>query len=90
MNKTDLVNALSEKTGIIKKDAKDMVDSVLEIITDNLKNDEKVSLSGFGTFKLVDRKERTGHNPRTGEEIKIPARKVLKFMPAKSLKDEVK
>ncbi|MFZ7110494.1 MAG: HU family DNA-binding protein [Desulfatiglandales bacterium] len=88
MNKTDLVNEVAEIVGS-KNGAKAAVDSIFEAITRALKNSETVSVPGFGTFKVEDRKARTGRNPQTGEMIDIKARKVPKFTPGKSLKEAV-
>ena len=89
MNKADLINEVSQVVGT-KKDAQAAVDCVLSSITKALKKGDAVSLVGFGTFKVVDRKARMGRNPSTGEEIKIKASKAAKFVPGKALKDAVK
>lgn len=90
MNKTDLVNAVAEKSELSKKDAAKAVDAVLESIMDSLKVGEKVQLIGFGTFEVRDRAARKGRNPQTGAEIQIPASKVPAFKAGKALKDIVK
>lgn len=90
MNKTDLVNAVAEKSDLAKKDATKAVDAVFESVMDSLKNGEKVQLIGFGNFEVRERSERKGRNPQTGEEIKIPASKVPAFKPGKALKESVK
>jgi DNA-binding protein HU-beta len=89
MNKGDLVNEVANvlKT---KKDAQAAVDCVISSITKALENGDSVSLIGFGTFKVADRKARQGRNPQTGKEIHIAASKVPKFVAGKSLKDAVK
>ena len=89
MNKTDLVN---EVAGVVrtKKEAQEAVDCVILSITRALKKGEDVTLTGFGTFKVVKRKARKGRNPSTGEEIKIKASKAPKFTPGKALKEAVK
>ncbi|MBR1991627.1 MAG: HU family DNA-binding protein [Bacteroidales bacterium] len=84
MNKAELINAVAEKAGIAKVDAKKALDATIEAIAESMKKDEKVSLVGFGSFSVVTRKERMGRNPRAkkGEKaqlIKIPAKKVVKF-----------
>lgn len=89
MNKADLVNEVARVVGS-KKDAQAAVDSVLSTITGALKKGEPVTLAGFGTFKVGDRKARKGRNPQTGEEIEIRARKVPKFTPGKTLRDTVR
>ena len=89
MNKADLVNEVSRvlKT---KKDAQMAVDCVLSSITKTLEKGGSVSLVGFGTFKVAERKARKGRNPQTGEEINIAASKVPKFVSGKALKEAVK
>ena len=89
MNKGDLVNQVAKVTST-KKEAQAAVDCVFSTITKALKKKDTVSLVGFGTFKVDNRKARTGRNPRTGEEIKIQAKKVPKFIAGKALKDAVK
>jgi nucleoid DNA-binding protein len=89
MNKGDLVNEVS-KVLKTKKDAQAAIECVLSSITNALENGDSVSLIGFGTFKVADRKARQGRNPQTGEEISIAASKVPKFVAGKALKDAVK
>jgi len=88
MNKGDLVNEVA-KVVSTKKEAKAVVDCVFSTITKALKKKDTVTLIGFGTFKVAQRKARKGRNPQTGEEIKIRAKKVPKFVPGKALKDAV-
>jgi nucleoid DNA-binding protein len=88
MNKGDLVNEVA-KVVSTKKEAKAAVDCVFSSITKALKKKDTVTLVGFGTFKVSKRKARKGRNPRTGEEIKIKAKNVPKFVPGKGLKDAV-
>jgi len=89
MNKGDLVNEVS-KVLKTKKDAQAAVECVLSSVTNALGNGDSVSLIGFGTFKVADRKARQGRNPKTGEEMYIPASKVPRFKAGKALKDAVK
>jgi DNA-binding protein HU-beta len=89
MNKTDLVNEVA-KVLKTKKDAQAAVDVVLSNITEALGKGDDVSLVGFGTFKVGNRKARKGRNPQTGEEIHIAASKVPKFVAGKALKEAVK
>jgi len=89
MNKGDLVNEVS-KVLASKKEASIAVECVLSSITKALEAGDSVSLIGFGTFKVAERKARQGRNPQTGEEMHIPARKVPKFAAGKALKDAVK
>lgn len=86
MNKGDLINEVS-KVLKTKKDAQAAVDCVFSSITKTLEKGESVSLVGFGTFKVVERKARKGRNPQTGEEIYIAASKVPKFVAGKALKE---
>jgi nucleoid DNA-binding protein len=88
MNKSELINEMS--AGLkSKKEAEVVLDSLLGVITQGLKKGEKITLTGFGTFKVSKRKARDGRNPRTGEKIKIKARKVPQFTPGKALKTAV-
>src|SRR5690625_3607706 len=89
MNKTDLINAVSEQAEFSKKDASRAVDAVLDSITNTLVEGEKVQLVGFGSFEVRERAARKGRNPQTGEEIDIPATKNPAFKPGKQLKDAV-
>jgi len=89
MNKGDLVNEVAKVVNT-KKQAQAAVDCVFSTITKALKKKDTVTLVGFGTFKVDKRKARKGRNPQTGEEIKIKAKKVPKFVAGKALKDTVK
>jgi len=88
MNKGDLVNEVAKVVGT-KKAAQEAVDCIFSSITTALKKKNTVTLVGFGTFKVDKRKARKGRNPQTGEEIKIKAKKVPKFVAGKALKDAV-
>jgi nucleoid DNA-binding protein len=88
MNKGDLVNEVA-KVVSTKKEAVAAVDTIFSAITQALKKKGAVTLVGFGTFKVDKRKARKGRNPQTGEEIKIKAKNVPKFMAGKALKDAV-
>jgi len=90
MNKAELVEEVSSKVGITKKDAGKVVDAVTETITNTLKKGEKVTLVDFGTFQLIERKARKGINPQTKKTIQIPAKKVPKFRPGKGLREKVR
>ena len=89
MNRSQLVNAVAEATGLKKKDAEAAVSAVLGTIETELIKGEKVQLFGFGTFGVKERAAHQGRNPATGETIKIPATKVVNFAPASVLKDKV-
>ena len=89
MNKAELMAAVAEKTGLSKKDTEAVVSASLEVITESLAQGEKVQLVGFGSFETKARAARIGRNPRTKEEIKIPASKLPVFKAGKALKDTV-
>ena len=89
MNKNDLIADVSEDTGLSKADAARAVDAVFDGITKALKRSQDVRLVGFGTFTVAKRAKSKGRNPRTGEEIVIPASKLPKFKAGKGLKDAV-
>jgi len=86
LNKTELINAVAERSGLTKKAANDAVEAVLESITNALANGEKVTLVGFGTFEVRERAARKGVNPATGEPIDIPAVKVHAFKACNELR----
>lgn len=90
MNKTEYVAAVAEAAGMTKAQAAIAVDACLAVITKSLKKGEAVQLTGFGTFDVVKKAARTGRNPRTGKEIKIPASKAPKFKAGAVLKKAVK
>ena len=90
MNKSDLIQAVVEKTGLTKKDSASAVDAMLNGIGDSLTKGDKVQLVGFGTFEVRSRQAREGRNPATGEAIKIEASKAPAFKAGKALKDMVK
>jgi len=89
MNKADLIGALTEKTGLTKKDTDKVLNAFVETITEELQKGEKISLVGFGTFEVRERAERMGRNPKTMEELVIPASKAPAFKAGKALKDAV-
>ena len=89
MNKTELINAVSEKADLSKKDAEAAITAMVEAITQALTEGEKVQLVGFGSFEVNTRAARVGRNPRTGEEIPIDAAKLPVFKAGKALKDAV-
>jgi DNA-binding protein HU-beta len=89
MTKTQLVAAVAEKVGISKRMAADFVNAFVEAVMEGVKNDGEVRIQGFGTFKVSQRKARTGKNPRTGETIKIPAMKLPTFKAGSEFKKVV-
>lgn len=90
MNKAELISAIAAESGLTKVDSKKALDATLKSITKALKKGEKVSLVGFGTFSVAKRAARTGVNPATKQQIKIPAKKVAKFKAGSDLADAVK
>lgn len=90
MTKADLVSKIAGDGGITKAQAEKAVDGFVSAVTEALSAGDKVTLVGFGTFSVGSRTAREGRNPRTGEKITIPASKVVKFKPGKSLSDKVK
>lgn len=89
MNKTELVAAIAEKAGLTKKDAETALTAVTEAVAEALVKGDKVQVIGFGTFEVKKREARVGRNPRTKQEIKIPASKTPVFKAGKALKDKV-
>ena len=89
MTKTQLIEALVTETELNKKDTKSFLLGLTSVVEKTLKKGGDIPLSGLGKFKVQNRKARIGRNPQTGEAIKIPARKVVKFTVAKNLKDTV-
>ena len=90
MNKAELVEEVAGKVGLTKKEAGDVVDAITSAITDSLVRNERVTLVGFGTFQVMERKARKGVNPQTRRTIQIPAKKVPKFKPGKELREVVR
>ncbi len=89
MNKEQLVAAIAAKTGASKAVARATLDATLEAIRESLAKGEPVQLVGFGSFTIAERRERRGRNPRTGEPILIPSKKVVRFRPGKKLQEAV-
>ena len=89
MNKTELIAAIAEKAEISKKDSEKALKAVIDVVTEQLKNDDKVQLVGFGTFEVSKRAAREGRNPQTGQTMKIDACKAPKFKAGKALKDAI-
>ena len=82
MNKAELINSIASKTGMSKTDSKKALDAVFTSIDDALRNGERISIQGFGSFGISHRKARIGRNPRTGERLTIPAKNVVRFKPS--------
>lgn len=86
MNKSQLINELAEQSSLSKVEVKRMVDSLFSTIEKKLQEGEKVVISGFGVFSAIEVAERVGRNPRTGESVKIPARRSVRFRPTIDVK----
>ncbi len=89
MNKNELISSMASATGMTKTDSAKALDAFINSVTKSLKSGKEVRLVGFGTFGVSKRAATTGRNPRTGAAIRIPARKVAKFKPGKSLQETV-
>jgi DNA-binding protein HU-beta len=89
MNKAQLIDAISAKSGLTKADAKKALDAFIESTSEALKSGDRVALVGFGSFSVSKRGARTGRNPQSGAEIKIEAKSVVKFKPGSELADIV-
>jgi DNA-binding protein HU-beta len=89
MNKQELIAAVAEKTGVPRADASRTIETMLEIVTEQLQKGAEVRLVGFGSFSVSRRKASTGRNPRTGEPMNIKSTAQPKFRPGKVLKDAV-
>ena len=88
MTKREIVKSVSESTGFTQKDVLSVVDKVFETIASVVAN-EDVAITGFGKFATTERSARIMRNPSTGEQVSVPAKRILKFKPAKSLKDSL-
>jgi DNA-binding protein HU-beta len=89
MNKVDLVRSAMERLELSRKDAMTLVDGLFEDIQNACVSGEPVKIPGFGQFKVRDRAARMARNPATGEQVRVPAKRVFKFLPAKALKEAV-
>lgn len=89
MNKTELIEAVAAATGLTKTDSDKAVNALLDTVVATVKGGDKVTVPGFGTFSVSERKARTGRNPRTGEALKIAASKAPKFTAGSSFKTAV-
>ncbi|MBR3645902.1 MAG: HU family DNA-binding protein [Lachnospiraceae bacterium] len=89
MNKTEFIDAIAKEAELSKKDAKAAVEAFINVVTEELKGNNKIQLVGFGTFEVTERPEREGRNPATGETMTIAASRVPKFKAGKPLKDAI-
>ena len=89
MNKAELVDAIASESKLTKVDSKKALNALIKVSGEALGKGERIALVGFGSFSVAERSARTGRNPQTGKEIKIPAKKVVKFAPGAELKSKV-
>jgi integration host factor subunit beta len=87
MTKAELVDEVARSTQLTKKHAEVIVNAVFESIVDSLKDGEKIELRGFGSFRIRERNSRVGRNPKTGDRVKVPSKRVPYFKPGKQLKE---
>jgi integration host factor subunit beta len=87
MTKAELVEEVAGKTGLPKKQAEIIVNTVFESIVDSLKGGEKIELRGFGSFRIRRRDSRIGRNPKTGEKVRVPSKRIPYFKPGKELRE---
>lgn len=90
MNRTQLIDAIASESGLTKTDSKKALDAIIKAVGGSLSQGDTVALVGFGTLSVSERPARVGRNPRTGESIKIAAKKTVKFKPGKELAELVK
>jgi len=90
MTKKDIVLRITDRTGIKQVDVKKIVQKTFDVIIESLVRSEKVELRNFGVFKIKERKARFGRNPRTGESVPVPPRKVVVFKPGLEMKQRIK
>ncbi len=89
MTKADIVEQIQTNTGFTKKEAAEMLESVLSIMKTTLETGEKIKIAGFGNFEVKQKKDRRGRNPQTGEAITIDARRILTFKPSSLLRQAI-
>ena len=89
MIKSELVKALSLRSGLSSQDARTVIDAVFDTISDSLANGNRVELRGFGSFNLKQREAKDGRNPKTGEVVHVPEKRVMYFKPGKEMRERV-
>ncbi|MDD2420325.1 MAG: HU family DNA-binding protein [Bacteroidia bacterium] len=87
MNKAELISAIAAQTNLTKVDAKKALDAFIDVAGETMKNGDRLTLVGFGSFSVTERNARNGRNPRTGDKIKIAAKKVVKFRAGAELEE---
>ena len=90
MNKTELISEIAGEVGLTKRVVGRVINATIEVIADTLFDGDKVTLVGFGTFQVRERKAKKGRNPQTGGELQISAKRVPKFVPGKRLREKIK
>ena len=89
MTRADLVNEVATIDDLTRRDADIIVETIFNGMIEALRNDDKIEIRGFGSFRSRQRKPRTGRNPKTGERVEVPAKRVPYFKPSKELRDQV-
>jgi DNA-binding protein HU-beta len=89
MNRNDLIESMAKEAELKKSEAENALRGMLDAVSGALKAGDTITLTGFGTFSVTNRAARVGHNPQSGEKIKIPAKKVIKFKAGKNLSEEI-
>lgn len=89
MTKADLIEEVSNAIDVTRKDSEAVIETIFDRIIESLRKGDKVEIRGFGSFRLRQRESRTGRNPKTGEKVEVPARKIPYFKPSKDLKDHL-
>lgn len=89
MTKADLIEEVSNAINVTRKDSEAVIETIFESIIESLCQGDKVEIRGFGSFRIRQRESRTGRNPKTGEKVEVPARKIPYFKPSKDLKDNL-
>jgi integration host factor subunit beta len=87
MTKADLIDEVSRAVEMTRKDSESIVETIFDSVVRALRRSEKIEIRGFGSFRTRQRKPRTGRNPKTGEKVEVPAKKIPFFKPSKELKD---
>lgn len=89
MTKAELIEEVARAIDVTRKDSEAVIETIFDSIIDSLRKGDKVEIRGFGSFRIRQRESRTGRNPKTGEKVEVPARKIPYFKPSKDLKDNL-